>query len=287
MFGYVRPLIPELKVKELERFRAQYCGLCHELSRQYGLPARFLLNYDFVFLSMLLAEGEAPTYGLRRCPVHPLRRRCVCCTCPPLTRSAGYSVILAYRKLEDSRRDGGFWERSGAFWASLGLKRAYRKAAGAYPDFDQTVSAQLARLTEMEERRETSLDAAADTFAVLLAACAPDRVRRELLYHLGRVVYIADAWDDLEEDRRTGAYNPVALRYGLTGAPTEAVKTQVRETLTLSAGAIMAAFALLPATVWTPILENIIYAGLPDMIEQVLAGTYLTKTRGIPKGDSL
>jgi hypothetical protein len=28
MFGYLRPLIPELKVSEYHRYRANYCGLC-------------------------------------------------------------------------------------------------------------------------------------------------------------------------------------------------------------------------------------------------------------------
>ena len=44
MFGYVRPDAPELKIREFERFRACYCGLCHEMSRKYGTAARFILN---------------------------------------------------------------------------------------------------------------------------------------------------------------------------------------------------------------------------------------------------
>ncbi|MGX8699589.1 MAG: DUF5685 family protein, partial [bacterium] len=287
MFGYVRPLVPELKVKELERFRAMYCGLCHELRRQYGIPARFILNYDFVFLAMLLSgEGERQQYALRRCPVSPLRRRCVCASCGALRKAAAESVILAYQKLSDSQRDGRFWERTGAFWAKLLLRRAYRKAAKDEPEFDSAVTHSLQSLHALEEANGASLDAAADTFATLLAASAAERVRRELLYHLGRLIYIADAWDDLGEDLRQKGYNPIALRYGVAALPApEETRAAVRRTMELSAERILAAFALLPETIWTPILYNIICAGLPDMMERVLAGTYHEKARGYPKGE--
>ena len=41
------------------------------------------------------------------------------------------------------------------------------------------------------------------------------RVLEQMLYHLGRWVYLVDAADDLQKDAVSGNYNPVALRYGL------------------------------------------------------------------------
>ena len=58
MFGYVRPLKGELKVKEHEQFKAAYCGLCNTLKKRYGFFSRFLLNYDFTFLAMLSQGGS-------------------------------------------------------------------------------------------------------------------------------------------------------------------------------------------------------------------------------------
>ncbi|WP_369015126.1 DUF5685 family protein, partial [Klebsiella pneumoniae] len=46
---------------EKDRFRAAYCGLCHTLGREYGFAARFLLNYDFTFLAVLLSLGAVST----------------------------------------------------------------------------------------------------------------------------------------------------------------------------------------------------------------------------------
>ena len=60
MFGYILPLREELKVREFEQFRSAYCGLCHTMGPRYGPAARFLLNYDFTFLAMLLAPGTPP-----------------------------------------------------------------------------------------------------------------------------------------------------------------------------------------------------------------------------------
>ena len=55
MFGYIRVNQPELKVKDLERYRAYYCGLCSVIGSRYGLFARTALNYDMTFLYLLHA----------------------------------------------------------------------------------------------------------------------------------------------------------------------------------------------------------------------------------------
>ena len=71
-------------------------------------------------------------------------------------------------------------------------------------------------LAELEAERCPSLDRPADAFAVLLAGAAQGiadpvkrRVAEQLLYHLGRWVYLVDAADDLKEDLKTGSYNPL------------------------------------------------------------------------------
>jgi hypothetical protein len=76
MYGYIRPLKGELKVREFELFRSVYCGLCHTLKKRYGFPARFALNYDFTFLTMLLT-GEDFFYRCeyRRCSASPFKKK--------------------------------------------------------------------------------------------------------------------------------------------------------------------------------------------------------------------
>ena len=76
MFGYVRPCVPELRVRENEIYRAAYCTLCRTLGRRYGLLARLTLSYDFTFLA-LLRLGLLPScsgFEQRRCVANPLKR---------------------------------------------------------------------------------------------------------------------------------------------------------------------------------------------------------------------
>ena len=79
MFGYIRPLQGELKIREFEQFRSCYCSLCRELKDRYGITARFILNYDFVFLTMLLwEENEEYSCAKDKCPLHPIKGKCIC-----------------------------------------------------------------------------------------------------------------------------------------------------------------------------------------------------------------
>lgn len=50
MFGFVRPLRGELKVREWERFQSVYCGLCHTIRSHYGLLQTVMHSYDCTYL---------------------------------------------------------------------------------------------------------------------------------------------------------------------------------------------------------------------------------------------
>ena len=49
MFGFIRPYKPELRVREVNRFQAVYCGLCHEIKDRYGRLQTYFLSYDMTF----------------------------------------------------------------------------------------------------------------------------------------------------------------------------------------------------------------------------------------------
>lgn len=285
MFGYVRPALPELTMRGFNRFRAAYCGMCHELSRSFGIPARFILNYDFVFLYMLLYEGaEPPEYRMKRCAASPFCSKCVCMRSGALTRASGLSVILAYRKLCDDVEDERGLTRFGAKCARLALSRAYKKAAAMFPEFDAAVSKGLSELAGLEASGERSLDRAADAFAALMSGVSEDRVKAQMLYHIGRIIYIADAYRDLEEDIKAGRYNPVAARFSLTGPERGGeAEERVRLTLQTSAGVLMADSELLEESYWREIIRNIVFLGVPEMIDSVMAGTYTASPGGMPR----
>ena len=280
MYGYIRPDKGELRVREYELFRAAYCGLCETLREQYSLLARFVVNYDLTFMAMVLS-GEHKT-ELRRCPVHPLKKRPCVCGGSAFAAAADYSVILARWKLEDSAND----EKGGkAFLAGAGqalLKNAYEKAADRQPDFARNTAQCLRELAALEKENDPSLDRPADCFARILAFAAhgaenpkDERILQELFYHIGRYVYILDAVDDLREDVRQERYNP--LRHRLAPGADKLDEQQRRDilsTLNLSQRSAANALALRGADLYQPILENILMIGLPEVTELVFSGRW-------------
>lgn len=275
MFGYVRPLQPELKCKDFDLYRATYCGLCRCLRRRYGLVAPMLLNYDFTFLALLLWEPEERFVPCRgRCHANPLLKKPMCPDSEALKLAADESVVLAWWKLRDSVEDEGFWKGLAARGASWILKPSYKKAARRRPDFDCTVRNCLEELAVLEREGCPSLDRAADTFARLIQSAAPaegerGRILAQLLYHLGRWIYLTDARDDLIEDRLSGRYNPVAARYGPDGDD-EALRLTMDHSLELMGAALQ----LGDFGCRLPLLENIVYLGLPLVEKAVFEGSW-------------
>ena len=135
---------------------------------------------------------------------------------------------------------------------------------------------ELSHLDELEAEGCPSLDPAADTFAELLRAAAPssgeesrDRAMEQLLYHLGRWIYLLDAQDDLEEDRTAGRYNPVAARFGPEGD-----RDAMARTLDHSRNLMYSAAQLADFGCRWPLIENILYLGLPLVQRAVFDGSW-------------
>lgn len=275
MFGYVRPLRPELKCRDFDLYRATYCGLCRCLRRRYGLVAPMLLNFDFTFLALLLWEAESSFTPCRgRCHANPLVKKPMCPDSPALELAADATILLTWWKVKDSVADENLWRGIPARLLEVVLYPAYRKAARQRPDFDRTTRTCLEELAALEREGCPSIDRTADTFARILQAAAPEegeqgRILRQLLYHLGRWIYLVDARDDLAEDRQAERYNPIALRYGPEGDD-----LSLKQTLDHSLELIGAAFQLGEFGCRAPLLENIVYLGLPLVQRAVFDGSW-------------
>lgn len=287
MFGYVRPPLEILPQEEADRFRRAYCGLCHTLGERYGPAARMILNYDFTYLAILLSDPEEAAPCRRRCVSSPVRLRAYQPATAALELAADESVILAYWQLRDGVEDhawaSGLKYRAGARL----LESAYKRAAALRPEFDQAVRRQLQLLSALEQAKDPSMDRAADSFAVLLSSAAEEltdpvrkRIMEQILYHLGRWIYLIDGADDLKKDAESGNYNPVALRYGLTdGTWTPESRRDFATTLDHSIHQMAAAFELWDFGVWTPVLQSTFYGGLFQVGKAVLDGSFHRPSR--------
>ena len=286
MFGYVRPAMGRLSEEERGRYQALYCGLCHTLGRRCGQVSRLILNYDFPFLAALLS-GSIETRR-RRCIASPIRAKETALSNPALELAADVSVIYTYGKVLDDRSDSGFWRGQACRAVQGALHPAYRRTAQLRPELAERTNRQLQQLRELEEEQCPSLDAPADTFAQLLQSAALElpegkqrRVLSQLLYHLGRWIYLVDALDDLSEDAASGNYNPIALRFSLTdGRLSPEARERLAQTLDASIREMAAAFELWDFGIWSPLIESTVYEGLYCVGHAVLNGTFHTARRG-------
>ena len=287
MFGYILPPQKENAPQEYDRFRLAYCGLCHTLQRRYGFASRFILNYDFTYLAILLSAGEETQTRCGRCPVSPLKKQCYATQSDALDLAADESVILTYWQLMDGIADHSFLKGLKYRILAAVLRPAYQKAATYRPVFASVTQEQLRLLADLEKRHCDSLDQTADTFATLLAAAADDledpvhrRILQQLLYHLGRWVYLIDAADDLPKDLAAGNYNPLVFRYSLSeGRLSPDIRSQFALTLDHSIHMAATAFELWDFGVWTELLSKTLYNSLFAVGKAVLDGTFHTSQR--------
>ena len=286
MFGYVLPSQERLNEEEKKRFQSVYCGLCHTLGRRYGFASRMILNYDLTFLALLLQEGKAERCE-KNCIAHPFKERPCACESASLDLAADMSVILSWWQIQDGIADHGFWKGLKYRAAVLLLSRAYKKAKMIQPDFDRQTQYHLKELAALEKAGESSLDRPADTFARLLAGAAQKvadptkrRILETLLYHLGRWIYLVDAADDLEKDLKSGTYNPLPLRYTLSGGKlTGEEKRELGLTLDRSVQTMAAAFELWDFGENAEAIRAVLYEGLYAVGGAVLDGTFHKMTK--------
>jgi hypothetical protein len=168
------------------------------------------------------------------------------------------------------------------------MRPFYRRAKRFRPELAAKTETSIAKLSELEKDNTPSVDRTADAFAAILADAAGEartdektgRILRTMFYHIGRWIYIVDACDDYESDRVTHSYNPIACRYGL-GDETlpEAVKEEIKTTLTHSLAAAASAFELLNLGRWEGLEANILYQGLYAVTEAVLDGSWRRRSK--------
>lgn len=284
MFGYIKPFQPELRVKELDAYKAVYCGLCGQLGRSYGPAARLTLSYDFTFVAMVYwaVVEEAPVAVKRRCYVNPLKKMVICTGGRALEYSADIAAILLYYKLMDNIQDSGIFGKIGWTFLRPVASGAFKKASAAQSEVKLAVEQAMLSQKELEKKHCGSVDAACEPSAAALGAIfagipvddSRKRVLERLGYLIGRFVYLCDALDDMEDDVRTGSYNPFAVQHSLKKGEKDGwqeARDQAVSSLNMTIGEACATFALLEMHDFIPIIENIVTMGLKAGVQEIIA----------------
>jgi len=221
VFGYIKPFVPDLRVREHELYRAVYCGLCRSMGRRTGCASRLTLSYDFAFLAALRMALEKTEYSVSvsRCAASPLKTRPIMEDNPALSYCAAVAAVLTKAKVEDDICDSkGLKKLSCRLLlspASAMAKRAL-KYDPALPC--EKIESALLRLSSLERECCPSLDTVADCFGAVLSAVfshglsgGDATVAAALGRSIGRIIYVLDAADDREEDEKQKSYNPLNL----------------------------------------------------------------------------
>ena len=240
MFGYVTPDKPFLYMKDYALYKSVYCGICKSLKENYGTMPRFTTNYDSVFLSLLLHNYLNIDYTIKRqnCILHPLRKRNIALNDDLTKQIVSLNVMLAYHKFTDDIIDGeGFFKRLLRF---IIVKRAYKKAKIYLPQANIIIYEEYSRLRTLEKSNEKSIDKVADCFAIMMEELCKTLLKEKscielerLFYNIGKWIYLIDALDDLEKDKKKKNYNPLIAAYGDYGDVKE-FKDRIKDNLSFT-----------------------------------------------------
>lgn len=221
MFGYVKPFVPDLRVREHEMYRAIYCGLCRSMGKRTGCASRLTLSYDFTFLAAvrLALEEVSPVVRTFRCAASPLKRRPLMEDNAPLSYCAAAAAVLTRAKVQDDIADSRGSRRLSARLLLPHASAMEKKALS----FDSSlpvsrIEESLSRLSRLESEGCPSLDTVSTCFGEVLSlifSCGLSGGKKAIAsaigHSLGKIIYVLDCADDREDDLESGSYNPLNI----------------------------------------------------------------------------
>ena len=261
MFGYVTICEPELKVKDLKKYKAYYCGLCRALKEEYGFSGQMTLTYDMTFAIIFLSSlyESVPDMEMHRCKVHPVKKQMMLKN-EITSYAAAMNVLLAYYHLDDDWKD----ERKVSSLAAKSIIRGKaEKIIRRYPRQSEAVRRSLSELAKCEKEQSTDIDRTAGCFGRLMEELFVyredmwEKSLRKMGFFLGKFIYLMDAYEDLPEDMEKNRYNPLKEL-----CKSEDYEERIRQILCMMIAESTAEFERLPCLVDVDILRNILYDGV-------------------------
>ncbi len=281
MFGYVKPLISELKVKEYNLFKSYYCSLCFSIKKNFGNIPRMTLNYDMTFLAILLdsLNEDKLEFKTKNCFLHPTSKKPIILNNKSLNYSSYMNISLVYFKLLDDVMDDKNLKSKGFSLILYPYKKKFPKSINLINDI---IKENLNMLNKLETNKNfQSLDEICDPFGKIVGKILemyPEKItedsqetRRNLYnlgYFLGKWIYLIDALDDLEDDINKNKFNPINYLFNKNTLDYNSFIKTIQERLEFNI--LNCSYNLreylnkLPVKKNKSILENIVNLGMMD-----------------------
>jgi len=232
MFGLLKH--KKLNEEEYSDFRLNYCGTCKTIGKLYGHKERVLLNFDVVFLSELLAAVNNRKEDFNY--IKPY----TCLTLPKkdeqipqfLKYAASVNILLGHYKIidnvHDSKHKYNIWSLM-QYFGNSNFKKAEKYLAKQnlpIEFIDNEIQEQFKR-----EKQKISFANYQDTFRYYCNQTAKitgvvfehgvasfndqqlSKSFSEIGTNFGEMVYLIDAIDDYEKDKKNGKFNFFLLHH--------------------------------------------------------------------------
>ncbi|HEY5563254.1 MAG TPA: DUF5685 family protein [Clostridiaceae bacterium] len=294
MFGYVTPCNMELKMKDYEKFKAYYCGLCSVIKSEFGNLPRLALNYDMTFIGIMLSslkndstDNIGTSFKMKRCVLHPVKKRLFAKKNEAIAYAAFLNLALMYYKLLDDYMD----DRSylSKFIADI-LKLYINKTNNNYKTQMEIIKTKLEELYKLESNSENfQLDEIADPFGALIGLLLTSYKRGtpyeeslyKLGYNLGKWIYLIDAYDDLKKDMDKNKFNVINAVFNKGNLPfmefNKVISNRIEFILVSCGAECYSSLKSLPLKSNQDLLENILQFGLMEKIDKVFKRSELSE----------
>ena len=263
MFGYVAINQEMLNEEQRSAYRSYYCGVCRALRERYGIAARLLLNYDLAFLAILLTalykDDDSGMLSTQRCLLHPRH------TLPRLDNeyvdyAADMTLLLAYRTFCDHWQDDK--NQLARVEAAL-MRKTVKKIEQQYPRQASAIDIYICAQNTAEQCKESNPETVANLTGRMLSEIFvykqdewQDRLRK-FGFHLGKFIYLMDAYEDIDKDIKKGRFNPlIPIRQQVD------FEQRCADMLNVVMADCAAEFERLPILLHADLLRNILYVGV-------------------------
>lgn len=287
LFGYIKIDRANLLGKEYDAYKGIYCSLCKQLGKDYSVFARFILSYDCTFYALLALDiaEQPPCYKQGRCRFNPAKKcQYAQSDTAALSLAAALSVILAYYKLKDDLIDSPWYKRILYRLIQPFFARWRKKAEKRYPNIEAIVSRMMAAQLKAEKDPSCVLDMAAEPTANMLGGMCglltdyiplrkpldKERTKRILSamgYFMGRWIYLIDAADDYEKDKRRHSFNPFTLKELSGEELTEYMKASLNHALSEA----LLSYGLLDKGRFDGVIRNVLHISCVNIQDQIIS----------------